>query len=586
MNTAIIKSSDAGNTLVIGSDGGLYSTATGTGGGAGTTSVFSQDDTTGVITHNDGNSTVVNADVVSADLLNALSVGSDGGSLAEFLTVANIPCQLTDNDKFMNGEITTAWINKAMYFNALNVNNITTPCNRLVAVSTNGSATGVNSAVIAANNGTASGGNSFAGGGSGNVSSGANSGILGGGNTTASGIGSAGVGGVGLNISGFLSGAIAGQNNIVSGSRSAGIAGLDNEITGTNSVVAGATESKATNSRDFVGGGSQNEANGGQSGVIGGELNIVNQLFSVITGGTNNLINEARDFIGGGEGNVSSGGQAGIIAGLNNAVNALFSVIIGGEANTIVADSVRAVILGGRGNEIDTGTSTSGSTVIAASQYTKSSDQFALVGGYNASAPALTSNRNWQISSLTGNMAISGSYFSGITFPDFAEYMRNDREGIIKIGTVVTLSDTGGVVIAKKGDLIYGVVSGSAAYVAGDAPIDYQSKYLVDEFGVKITKPQLVGLKLVDLPVKNPSYSEGTKTRSQAPELFSLVGLLGQPLSRISENVSEGDFLDVDNGIFVKSDKVTGARCLKLTQKYKDNKGYGICSVLLKNPIN
>lgn len=76
LNVAIIKSNDAGNTLTIGTDGGLLFT-----GGSGSTATLTQNSVTGVITYTDSNNNQTPVNIISADGGNVLSIGTDGGLL-------------------------------------------------------------------------------------------------------------------------------------------------------------------------------------------------------------------------------------------------------------------------------------------------------------------------------------------------------------------------------------------------------------------------------------------------------------------------------------------------------------------------
>lgn len=260
---------------------------------------------------------------------------------------------------------------------------------------------------------------------------------------------------------------------------------------------------------------------------------------------------------------------------------------------------------------------------------------------------------------FNGNVRAAGTITPSATFTDYAEFFENESEGIIPVGTIVTLSGRY-VRPAKDNDIILGVISGTYKYdddtkttgyfsstssiVCGDSPFTWSKRYLTDEFGsiiyelvpdadwkptkiitekVKKTIVEVVektdddGFPIYDeetgkpimeevereieetiekevpngkqpmlrLPKENPDFdiTKENKPRSERPEEWSCVGLIGQLHVRVDESVKSGSFVKPkDKGIGTIDNDKNSLLCMQIKQAYDEKKGYAIALCLLK----
>jgi len=169
---------------------------------------------------------------------------------------------------------------------------------------------------------------------------------------------------------------------------------------------------------------------------------------------------------------------------------------------------------------------------------------------------------------------------------------------------------------AKKGEEFIGVVSGTAGIRLGDSPFCWHGRYLLDEWGQPIYeeikdpnwKPKTVpdenwkpgedqtekdrpmvavqteaDRPLIKVRKENPDYDPKKKQipRSERPEEWTLVGLLGQVYVRCDDTVSPGDYVQSGKGgIGTKSkEKKTRLRAMRVSTEY--NGKYAIVYCLL-----
>ena len=110
-------------------------------------------------------------------------------------------------------------------------------------------------------------------------------------------------------------------------------------------------------------------------------------------------------------------------------------------------------------------------------------EQYTWAWGYGSTAESLTANRKVEISSIGGTIKATGTITNGATFNDYAEYFENlDTTKEIPLGTIVSLSGRK-VRVAKSGDSILGIVSGTSAVATGDSPFTWSQRYMTGEFG-------------------------------------------------------------------------------------------------------
>lgn len=235
---------------------------------------------------------------------------------------------------------------------------------------------------------------------------------------------------------------------------------------------------------------------------------------------------------------------------------------------------------------------------------------------------AATSNRKVQIGIASGDMSIAGTLTQSAIFTDYAEYFENLNTGKIELGTLVSLEGRK-VKPTQPGDNILGVVSATASIAAGDSPFHWSKRYLTGEFGemlmqdvkcvswnvsVKnknnetadtnafdgsVAEAQRLGLEIPTSakfyterhPVENPDYKSELENvpRSERPNEWTCVGLLGQVHVRVASDVQVGDFVAAGNGgVGVKSDTATNMRCMEIRKPFDAAKGYAVAFCLLK----
>ena len=232
---------------------------------------------------------------------------------------------------------------------------------------------------------------------------------------------------------------------------------------------------------------------------------------------------------------------------------------------------------------------TENSTIIASKKIINE-DDFSVAMGYAESGNASTQNRTIHLYSETGNIEIGGQLTTQSNFSDFAEYLINKEGKEIEPGLLVTQEEDG-VRLCQAGEPILGVVSHTAAIIAGDSPFCWQGRYLKDEWGRFIYETKDVinekGKKeRIHVKVENPDYNPDRPylKRSERPDQYTPVGLLGQVFVRVSEGVKSGDRVcSGANGLGIKitNNKRTGIKCLYITQPYNKEKGYAIAKCLI-----
>lgn len=278
--------------------------------------------------------------------------------------------------------------------------------------------------------------------------------------------------------------------------------------------------------------------------------------------------------------------RAGIFSSISSSASGFFTGVYSSQGS--VAGSSCASVLSSFNSR-----SNHDSTLVLSSQSVDSNSPFKVVGGFGGSPTSgrSTANRKWEIDSVTGDITIAGTLTQGATFTDFAEYFENLEEGVIPLGTIVTLVGAK-VKVAGPGDRIIGVVSATAAIAAGDSPFHWANKYAVGDFGEPLYdeipldswKPD-EGQSELDRPTikvrrLNPDYDDSLNNapRSERPEEWTCVGLIGQVFVRVSKDVKSGDFVSVTG------DKAKGQsrlQCMTVTKPFSEQDGFAIAKCLL-----
>ncbi|MEM9378154.1 MAG: peptidase G2 autoproteolytic cleavage domain-containing protein, partial [Pseudomonadota bacterium] len=192
--------------------------------------------------------------------------------------------------------------------------------------------------------------------------------------------------------------------------------------------------------------------------------------------------------------------------------------------------------------------------------------------GNSASGSASTANRTIHMFFETGNIDATGTISGSVTFTDYAEYFENLSEGVIPLGTIVSLVGRR-VKPWVKGEEMLGVVSATALIRAGNSPFTWSGRYLTGEFGEplfeeipdpdwqehvpdpdwapfgdesEIDRPMMrnpAPQGTVRVMQENPNYDPSiiNVPRSERPAEWSCIGLLGQLHVRLPQHVQVGE---------------------------------------------
>jgi len=282
-----------------------------------------------------------------------------------------------------------------------------------------------------------------------------------------------------------------------------------------------------------------------------------------------------------------------VLASTGSNSNAIGGVVISG--NIVDADNDGAVVMGRR---------------------VKSANARSFVLGDAASGSALTANRKIELTA-GGNVNAAGALTPSVVFTDYGEYFENLEIGEIPLGTIVTLKGDK-VLPAKPGDDILGVVSATACIRAGDSWNHWAGRYLLDDYGQPVMHDvDMVRFVLEDKvrtasetgeihlktikehhegpvsdfdeipedaeyfteshPLENPDYDPAIPNipRSERPEEWTLVGMLGQVYVNVSKECVVGDYVDE---LGMSSTMKTKLKVMKITRE-KD--GFNIARCLL-----
>jgi hypothetical protein len=249
-----------------------------------------------------------------------------------------------------------------------------------------------------------------------------------------------------------------------------------------------------------------------------------------------------------------SGTNSAVIGGNDNSVTASQALVLGGRAT--INNILRSVALG------------------------------------DGSGSASTANRTIHLFNATGDVSIAGTLTQNAVFTDFAEIMPNGTGAEIPAGTILTMRD-GAVYPAQDGDEICGVVSHTAAILAGDTPFCWQGRYLHDEWGRRLFhdvpdsswEPE-EGQTEADRPlvselVENPDWNPDLPQvpRSERPQEWTPVGMIGQVFIRTGEAVASGDRIKAVDGLGFKSTERTGLKVLNVTKAFDGGCGIAKCLV-------
>ena len=131
-------------------------------------------------------------------------------------------------------------------------------------------------------------------------------------------------------------------------------------------------------------------------------------------------------------------------------------------------------------------------SVLLGSYRAQLADDNCVAFGYSGGGPITPggSNQNLtlRIDVDTGEVHADGSYFN--TGADYAELAENAEPGVLAPGRLVTESPAGGVMLARLGDPIVGVVSRTAGVIGNAAALEWSGRYERDEWGAPLLAPR------------------------------------------------------------------------------------------------
>jgi hypothetical protein len=227
-----------------------------------------------------------------------------------------------------------------------------------------------------------------------------------------------------------------------------------------------------------------------------------------------------------------------------------------------------------------------GHSVLLASKYAELAEDYTIAGG--ADAGTLTpnySNQNltWKINSATGNITAL-TITPGDPSPDYAEYFENVSPGVLPVGSLLTRVGSK-VRAACSGERIIGVVSAHPSVVCGGADLSWAGKYARDEFGAKIAEIGTDGVRRFKYSdAYDASKSSEYTPRTQRPEEWTCVGLLGQVHVRIDATVTSGTLFIAPGtaGVGTHSEAETRCELMEITTPFSEEKGYGVALCLIR----
>lgn len=204
---------------------------------------------------------------------------------------------------------------------------------------------------------------------------------------------------------------------------------------------------------------------------------------------------------------------------------------------------------------------------------------------------ASAANRRWQLESITGNIRYTGSLIN--SFADFGEYIENGEQSAMALGTPVTVKG-GKTYIAMVGDEIDGIVSKTAGVMLNDSPFTWKQRYLTGEFGEPLyeTVPDMdyelqdgeseSDRPMVERQIENPDFDIKLENvpRSERPDEWTPVGMIGQMYVRVDGEVTPDDYLKSGDGIAVKSEQPTRLKLMSIKHPFDADKGYAVAYCL------
>lgn len=394
----------------------------------------------------------------------------------------------------------------------------------------------------------------------------------------------------------------------VSGTDVAVVASNDSTITSVQrcAIVGGVDNSIATGNNSVVCGGNQNAITGGASFAGGGEFNTVSGAASAAIAASNSTVSGDTSAVIASNGSIAAGAAgSAVIGGDNNEVqyNATRSVIVGGEDNVI--ETADSAIVGSKDSVVQGVTA----CVILGSRYCDAEAggneaNYMVCGGYDAATLVAP---EWLIKSEGGVIYATNTT---VQAADYAEMFPNADGAAHPPGRLLTRSGKG-CKLARRRDRVLGVVSVNPTVLGNADPLSWQGTFLRDEWGafkrgdveeVNVVRSKRLGedgkqiqeerteRRTVNARLRNPEWERKRKhtPRTQRPDEWTAVGLLGQLRVAVDATVSEGDFVEPGEtpGIGTRTrdgepGKGRPIECMEITSPFDEARGYAIALCLV-----
>lgn len=290
---------------------------------------------------------------------------------------------------------------------------------------------------------------------------------------------------------------------------------------------------------------------GQESAIIGGQAHNVEGDFSVVLGGTGASVTSARSSCIGGE---------------NNAIDTADNHFIGCEESSAFAGRANVVLLASR--------------YVATSASAAGTD-FQVMGGVNVFAGAPL----WRLDSTVGRLHSTVAPTTGGL--DYAEWFPN-ADGVAHPPGRLLARTGRQVTLGQPGRRPIGVVSCSPSIVGGDDSLGWARRHATDEWGRPLyDEVELEAGRTVRVLRPNPEYDPSRAAqhvpRSQRPDEWTLVGLVGQLLVAVEADVAVDDFLECgEAGLGRRAAGEARLEVMEIVRPFDPVAGYAQALVLVR----
>jgi len=283
--------------------------------------------------------------------------------------------------------------------------------------------------------------------------------------------------------------------------------------------------------------------------------------------------------VGGGE---IDGQESVLLAGNGNIIDlgADRATVIGGDSNTTSSTNCHTIGCSGSWNNGEEGTVLMAGLNVS-SVLSAAANPYNVMGGVNV----LPGAPLWRIDSTEGRFR--GTLAATTGGLDYAEFFPNAdglRHGpgrlVSRVGRKVTLGQPGARPV--------GVVSTTPSFVGGDDDHGWASQHEVDEWGRPVYETVVMpsGREVRAMrrhPDYDPELAKAHTPRSQRPDEWTLVGLVGQVRVAVADGVQVDDFLACGHhGLGVAAEHETRLEVMAILSPYDAVRGCAIALVLVR----